>query len=122
MYLCKKHHFMSLQKKKGIYLFPNTIDVGLQIVHPGYIWVDGSSRIGKNCTILPGVLLGKKMPGLHPPLIFIGDNCYIGTGSIILGPVKIGNNVTIAAGSVVVKDVQDNVVVGGLPATIIKYK
>lgn len=39
-----------------------------------------------------------------------------------MGPVKIGNNVTIAAGAVVVKDVPDNAVVGGNPAKILKMK
>ena len=37
--------------------------------------------------------------------IFVGDNCYVGPGATILGPIKIGNNVTIAAGAVVTKDV-----------------
>jgi serine O-acetyltransferase len=39
-----------------------------------------------------------------------------------LGPVKIGNNVTIGAGAVVVKDIPDNCVVAGNPAKIIKFK
>lgn len=39
-----------------------------------------------------------------------------------LGGVKIGNNVTIAPNAVVVKDVPDNAVVGGVPAKIIKFK
>ena len=38
------------------------------------------------------------------------------------GGVKIGNNVTIAPNAVVVKDVPDNVVVGGVPAKILKIK
>ena len=54
--------------------------------------------------------------------IFVGDNCYVGTGATILGPIRIGNNVTIAAGAVVTKDVPDNVVVAGVPAKIVKYK
>ena len=54
------------------------------------------------------------------PNIFIGDNCYIGTGVTILGPVKIGNNVTIGAGSVVVRDIPDNAVVAGNPARILR--
>jgi len=39
-----------------------------------------------------------------------------------LGPVTIGNNVTIGAGAVVNKDVPDNCVIGGVPAKIIKHK
>lgn len=108
--------------KIGIYIAPNTVGAGLCLVHPGYRWIDKSSRIGNNCTILPRVLLGKKRPGIPPPLVFIGDNCYIGVDVTILGPIKIGNNVTIGAGAVVVNDVPDNVIIGGNPARIIRYK
>ena len=52
----------------------------------------------------------------------IEDNVFIGTNSCILGNVKIGNNVVIAAGAVVVHDVPDNVTVAGIPAKIIKEK
>ena len=52
----------------------------------------------------------------------IGDNVFIGNNSCILGNVKIGNNVVIAAGAVVVHDVPDNVTVAGIPAKIIKEK
>lgn len=49
--------------------------------------IDQSSKIGKNCTILLRVLIGKKKTGIPPPCVIIGDNCYIGTGTTILGPV-----------------------------------
>lgn len=50
----------------------------------------------------------------------IGDNVWIGWGCIILKGVTIGDNSIIAAGSVVVKDVPANVLVAGNPATIKK--
>jgi maltose O-acetyltransferase len=50
----------------------------------------------------------------------IGNKCWIGGGSIILPGVTIGNNVTVAAGSIVTKDIPDNVLVLGSPAAIIK--
>ncbi len=51
--------------------------------------------------------------------VTIGDYVYIGCNSLIMPGVTIGNNVLIAAGSVVTNSVPDNVVVGGNPAKII---
>ena len=50
----------------------------------------------------------------------IGNNCWIGANSTILDGVKIGDNTVIAAGSVVTKSFPKGVVIGGLPAKIIK--
>lgn len=110
-----------LMQKTSIFIMPNTVGEGLHIVHPGFLRIDRFVKIGKNCTLLPMVLMGRKQPGIDCE-ITIGDNCYISTGVTILGPVKIGDNVTIGAGAVVTKDVPDNVIIGGVPAKIIKYK
>jgi len=53
------------------------------------------------------------------PITF-GNNVWIGGGAIINPGVSVGNNVVIASGAVVIKDVPDNVVVGGNPTNIIK--
>lgn len=55
-----------------------------------------------------------------PAPVVIGDNVWIGSHSTILGGVTVGKNGVIAAGSVVVKDVPENAVVGGVPAKTIK--
>ena len=52
--------------------------------------------------------------------IQIGNNVWIGTGAIILPDVTIGENSVIAAGAVVTKNVQSNVLVGGVPAKKIR--
>jgi maltose O-acetyltransferase len=50
----------------------------------------------------------------------IGSDCWVGGNVTILPGVTIGNNVIIAAGAVVTKDVPDNVIAGGVPARILK--
>lgn len=52
--------------------------------------------------------------------ITIGNNCWIGGQAIICPGVTIGNNVTVGAGSVVTKDVPNNVLVAGNPARVIR--
>lgn len=51
--------------------------------------------------------------------IEVMNNVFIGANSTIMGDVKIGNNVIVAAGSIVTKDIPDNSVVAGVPAKII---
>lgn len=126
-FICKIFYFYYFLKyrkaciKNGLYIFPNTTGPGLLLPHPGFIRVEPFVKMGCNCTILPMVLFGKKNPGIECSVV-VGDNCYISTGVTILGPVKIGNNVTIGAGAVVTKDIPDNAIVGGVPAKIIKIK
>jgi acetyltransferase-like isoleucine patch superfamily enzyme len=52
--------------------------------------------------------------------ISIGNNVWLGDKVTVVKGVRIGNNVIVAANSVVVKDVPDNVIVAGIPAKIIK--
>ena len=51
--------------------------------------------------------------------ITVGDNVWIGCGVIITGGVTIGDNAVVAAGSVVIRDVAANTVVGGVPARLL---
>jgi len=65
--------------------------------------------------------LRKEVPDLEitKPIV-VGNDVFIGVRSLIMPGVTIGNRCIIAAGSVVTKDVQDNCVVGGVPAKLIK--
>lgn len=93
--------------------------------------LDGASvTIGDNCMIAPGVHIYTATHPIDPiqrnsgleyaKSVVIGDNCWIGGRSIINPGVKIGNNVVIASGAVVTKDIPDNAVVAGIPATVIR--
>ena len=54
--------------------------------------------------------------------IIIGNNCWIGANAVILPGVQLGNHVVVAAGAVVTKSFQeDNILLGGVPARIIKH-
>lgn len=55
----------------------------------------------------------------HGPVV-IGSNVWIGDNVVIIGPVTIGNGVVIGANSVVTRSIPDEVMVVGVPATIIK--
>ena len=86
--------------------------------------------IGDNVMIAPNTLITtvnhplnpmgrRKHLGIAKP-VKIGNDVWIGANVVILPGVTIGNNVVIAAGAVVTKDIPDNVLVGGIPAKIIK--
>lgn len=88
---------------------PHICGKGLTIWHWGTIIVNPKVKIGENCTLYPGVLIGQKNP--MEGAAIIGDNVFIGAGTKIIGSVKIGNNVTIGQNCVIVKDIPDNCVV-----------
>lgn len=116
LYYYLKQRKMAL--KYGIQVKSRCLGPGFRFVHPGFFRVNPDVRIGKNATVLPEVLIGRRRPDKVAE-IRIGDNVYISRGVTILGPVTIGDNVTIAANSVVIKDIPDNCVVSGVPAKII---
>ena len=60
--------------------------------------------------------------GFHLKTIEIGDNVWLGNRVTIIGDVKIGEGVIVAAGSVVVKNTPPYAIVGGNPAKVLKYR
>lgn len=80
--------------------------------------IHSDAVIGSNCLIAQNVTIGKKLGDKGVPVL--GDNVYVGTGSVVFGEIKIGNNVIIGSNSVVNKDVPSNCTVVGNPFKIIK--
>ena len=90
----------------------------------------GTVRIGDNAQIAPNVSIYTAGHPVHPDSrnsgyeygipITIGDNVWIGGNAVILPGVTIGNNVVIGAGSVVSKDIPDNMIAAGNPCRIIR--
>jgi acetyltransferase-like isoleucine patch superfamily enzyme len=56
----------------------------------------------------------------HTKSVKIGKNCWIGNNATILSGVELGDNVTVGANSVVTKSFPSNVVIGGVPARVLK--
>ena len=86
--------------------------------------------LGNNVLLAPKVQIYTAYHPINPELrlsgkelaapVTIGDNVWLGGGVIICPGVQIGSNVTIGAGSVVTKDIPDNVVAVGNPCRVIK--
>lgn len=108
-YLFYLRRLRRLSYKTGFQLPLFVCGEGLTIWHWGSIIVNEKVRIGRNCTLYPGVLIGHKTVGGGCPQI--GDNVFIGSGAKIIGDITIGNNVTIAANSIVTHDIPNNAVV-----------
>lgn len=73
---------------------------------PHFIYL-GDCEVGKNCNIGCGTITCN-YDGKEKHKTIIGDNCFIGSNVNLVAPVKIGNNVKIAAGSTITEDVPDD--------------
>ena len=102
--------------------FRAEVGPGLYIGHFSGIVVHYKSTIGKNCSLLQGVTIGRIYRGKRKGVPTIGDNVFIGAGAVVLGKVKVGNDVAIGANCVVVEDVPDGAVVAGIPGKVISDK
>ena len=111
-----------LSSKLGIRIQPNTIDKGLRIWHFGSIIVNGYASIGKNCQLHGCNCIGNK-GGSEIKAPKIGNNVDIGVGAVVIGDVYIADNVVIGANAVVTKSCHENgAVLAGNPARIISHK
>ncbi|HKK96172.1 MAG TPA: serine O-acetyltransferase [Anaerovoracaceae bacterium] len=107
----------------GVEIHPGaTIGKRCFIDHGMAIVIGETTEIGDDVTIYQGVTLGgtgKHCGKRHPT---IGNHVVISTGAKVLGPFKVGNDVKIGAGSVVLKEIPEGSTVVGIPGRIVKQK
>ena len=123
----KGHYFLArwisqrAARKTGIEIHPGaTIGKGLFIDHGSGVIIGETTVIGDNVTLYQGVTLGgngKETGKRHPTL---GNRVMVSSGAKVLGPFKVGDDVKIGAGSVVLKEIPPNCTVVGIPGTIVK--
>lgn len=82
----------------------STLNEGVKTGHLTYI---GDSEIGKNTNIGAGTITCN-YDGVNKHKTSIGENAFIGSNTILVAPINVGNNVLTAAGSVITKNVDDN--------------
>lgn len=108
---------------KNIHIGKNVfINAGCKFQDQGGIYIDDNCLIGHNVVLatLNHGMLPDERADLLPKAIHIGKNVWIGSGAIILSGVTIGDNAVIGAGSLVTKDIPENMVAVGSPAKVIR--
>ncbi len=94
---------------------------GILVLHPSNgVVVSGCANVGYNLTLTGGNVIGISKKCSDGDFI-IGDNCNLGANSVIIGPLKLGSNINVGASACVVKNFNEsNIVLGGVPAKMLK--
>ena len=97
------------------------IGVGVMFDHATGIVIGETAVVGDGCSIYHNVTLGGtgNQHDRHPKL---GKNVIVGAGTVIVGNIKIGDNAKIGAGSCVIEPIPPNVTATGVPAKILVRK
>lgn len=108
--------------RRGLEFSPlDQIGGGLYLGHAYNITINQNAKIGKNCNIHKGVVIGQANRGHRKGAPVIGDQVWIGINSAIVGKVTIGDDVMIAPNTFVNIDIPSHSVVFGNPC-IVKHR
>lgn len=98
------------------------INMGCKFQDQGGIFIGDGAQIGHNVVLatINHAMSPKDRKTMFPAPIHIGENVWIGSNATVLPGVTVGDGAIVAAGAVVTKDVQENTIVGGVPAKVIR--
>lgn len=104
----------ALGERLGIEIGPNCFGKGLQIFHGGIV-VNANVKVGENCKLHGGNCIGNNGKTNAAPRI--GDNVDIGYGAVLIGDIEIADDVVIGANAVVNRSIaQAGCIAVGVPA------
>lgn len=96
-----------------------SIGPGLHIPHAGTIVLHARTVMGVDCCLTQGVTVGVSGTGERRGVPSIGDRVYFGANAVVVGPIRVGNDVVIGANSLVNRDVPNHCTVLGVPAAVV---
>jgi serine O-acetyltransferase len=88
----------------------------VSIPHATGVVIGETAVVGARSVIMPGVVVGARSWDAHDRHAKIGADVVIGSGAVLLGPVRVGDGARIGANSVVLRDVEPGMTVIGSPA------
>ena len=123
LYLPLKFMLVRMKISLGVYIDIMTeIGPGFYMAHPFGIFINRRVVIGANCNVAQHVTLGYKNREPNKGCPIIGDQVWIGPGSVIFGNIKIGSGSAIGANCALSKSVPNQSVVVGVPGKVISSR
>jgi len=105
----------------GISISPDCrIGPGLYIGHFGQIILHSDVVMGKDCNLSQGVTIGLAQRDGKWGVPTLGDGVYLAPGSKVIGPIHLADGTVVGANAVVIQDTEENSVVGGVPARVLR--
>lgn len=113
--------YSKFAKECGFVIADGVLGDGVTFYHRGNIIINPEARVGDGCVFHGSCCIGNSYPGSKCPII--GKNVDIGYGAVLLGDIRIADNIIIGANSVVTKSFEEpGIVIAGVPAKKIRNR